>query len=93
MTVWLGEAIREKVAREREPQVVKENGGGALVTIDNGPAQNGLRLVAPLTLTAEEILRTVEVAEEIAKRRGKSLKPGSRIYLSAQRACRARLPG
>jgi hypothetical protein len=83
---WLGEAIREKVAAEREDitgEVLAPDGSsdGALIRLPHHGE--------PLSIA--DIGQAVDVAKKIAELRGKPLAPNSAVLIEAQRALRRRL--
>lgn len=90
MTVWLGEAIRAKVAEERTLRAVPPGATG-VVTLDAHDGANGTRLLEPIMLTADEIARCVQVYEQILEKRGKTLRPNARVLVEAERTIRAKL--
>lgn len=80
---WLGEAIREKLAREREPHEGEVIEAGRTV-----PALIDHAALPPLSI--EDIGRAVEIAEKIATLRGRP-RPRQRTLVRAGLLLEARL--
>jgi hypothetical protein len=88
---WLALAIREKVAAEHERWPAAPAAPSKAIAMLDSEGTEGVRVLTPLLLTADEILRVVDVAEEIARRRGKALKPTAQLYTHAAKLLRAKV--
>jgi hypothetical protein len=82
---WLGEAIEEKVQREREPNALT-------VLPPERPGRSDIAVLDPLPpLSIDEVGRAVEIAQAIAKLRGRPLPPNAKVLIGAQRVLTRRL--
>lgn len=108
MNEFIAVAIRERVQRERAMTQTGEiirpgfalatRPGAEARTPDTEPRPPGTALALidqppERWLSAEEISRTIDLAQTIAKLRGTKLKPNAKLLISAERLLRQRLAG
>jgi hypothetical protein len=79
---WLTDAIREKIARERERVEV-----GEVIP----PAQQTVAPIPPDSLKALELIQNLEAYERVMRLRGKPISPRGRVLVAAERLLRAQL--
>ena len=87
---WVGQAVREKIAREREPQEGEVMPPGVAVAPLN-PTPPPRAPERPWT--PAEIVAYVEAYQAVMAARGKKVPPNAKILVAAERLLRQQLTG